>query len=88
MKQKYVGPLLDRNLMVQSQWWESERRKEANIPWVTQPAFVLQGISQKEREKDRQTQGPKLWWSKGVLINIVWAYILSYKVVILSQDKD
>ena len=88
MKQKYVGPLLDRNLVVQSQRWESERRKEANIPWVTQPAFVLQGISQKEREKERQTQGPKLSWSKGVLINIVWAYILSYKVVILSQDKD
>ena len=41
-----VGPLLDRNLVVRSQWWDSERRKEANIPWVTQPAFVLQGISQ------------------------------------------
>ena len=41
-----VGPLLDWNLVVQSQRWDSERRKEANIPWVTQPAFVLQGISQ------------------------------------------
>ena len=42
-----VGPLLDQNLVVWSWRWESERRKEANIPWVTQPAFVLQGISQK-----------------------------------------
>ena len=41
------GPLMDQNLVVQSQRWESERRKEANIPWITQPAFALQGISQK-----------------------------------------
>ena len=50
-----IGPVLDRNLVVQSQWWESERRKEANIPWVTQPAFALQRISQK-RERDRQRE--------------------------------
>ena len=43
---------------------------------------------EREREKDRQTWGPELLWSKGVLMNMVWAYILSYKVVILSKDKD
>ena len=42
-----VGRLLDRKLVVRSRRSESERRKEANIPWVMQPAFVLQGISQK-----------------------------------------
>ena len=26
--------------------------------------------------------------SKGLLINMAWAYILSYKVVILSKDED
>ena len=30
----------------------------------------------KERERETHTQGPKLWWSKGVLINMAWAYIL------------
>ena len=43
---------------------------------------------ERERKKERQTRGPKLWWSKGVLINMVWAYILSYKVVILSGGND
>ena len=43
---------------------------------------------EKKREKERKTRGPELSWSKGVLINMVWAYILSYKVVILSKDKD
>ena len=47
----FVGPLMDWNLVVRSQQWsqrlESERRKEANIPWVMQLAFALQGISQK-----------------------------------------
>ena len=38
---------------------------------------------EKKREKERKTRGPELSWSKGVLINMVWAYILSYKVVIL-----
>ena len=42
---------------------------------------------EREKERERQTRGPKLWWSKG-LIDMVWAYILSYKVVILSKDKD
>ena len=49
-----VGPLMDQNLVVWSRWWVSERSKEANIPWVTQPASALQGIKI-EREKDRQT---------------------------------
>ena len=43
---------------------------------------------EEERERERKTQGPELGWSKAVLINMVWAYILSYKVVILSKDKD
>ena len=38
---------------------------------------------EKEREKKRQTRG----WSKGVLINMVWAYMLSYKIVILGKIK-
>ena len=42
---------------------------------------------EKEKEKERKTQGPELGWSKGVLINMVWAYILSYKVLFLSKDK-
>ena len=57
---------------------------------------MLQGISlkkregerERERERERKTWGPELYWSKGVLINMVWAYIRSYKVVILSKDKD
>ena len=74
-----------------------ERVLEARARKCAQRASALQGVSQKERErekerrnrkKDRQTQRPKLWWSKGVLINMAWAYILSYKVVILSKDKD
>jgi len=36
-----------------------------------------------ESEKVGKTREPKLSWSKGVLINMVWAYILSYNVVIL-----
>ena len=45
---------MDWNLLVQSQQWESERRKEANIPRVMQPPFTFQGISQKERERERE----------------------------------
>ena len=47
---------MDQNLVVQSQWWESERRKEANIPWVMQLAFTPQGISQNERERERERE--------------------------------
>ena len=43
---------------------------------------------EREGERERKTQGPELWWSKGVLINMVWAYIPSYKVVIFSKDKE
>ena len=76
--------------MVRSRWWERERREESNIPWVTQPAFMLQGISQKERErekerKDRQARGHKLWWSKGALLNSVRVYI---PVVSLDTDQE
>ena len=32
------------------------RRKETNIPWVTQLAFVLHGISQKQRERKKERE--------------------------------
>ena len=44
---------------------------------------MFQGISlkkrerERERKRERETRGPKLWWNKGVLINMLWAYILS-----------
>ena len=52
-----------------------ERVLEALAGKWTQRASVLQGISLKkkerwggrERERERKTRGPKLWWSKGVL---------------------
>ena len=56
---RVVGPLLHWNLVAQSQWWESERWKEANIPWVSQLAFLLQGISQKESEREREKERKK-----------------------------
>ena len=37
----------------------------------------------KERPGDRSSDG-----AKAFLINMAWAYILSYKVVILSKDND
>ena len=43
---------------------------------------------ERDRQTDRQTRGPKFWWSKVVLMNMVWAYIPSYKAVILSRDND
>ena len=53
---------------------------------------MLQRISlrerKKEREKERKTRGPKLGWNKGVLFNIVWVYIRSYKIALFSKDKD
>ena len=74
-----------------SQWGEGAERLlkrvlEAQAGKWTQKASALQRNSLRERE--RKTRGPELWWSKGVLINMVWAYILSYKVVILRKDKD
>ena len=45
---------MDRNLVVRSWRWESERRKEAYSPWVMQPASTLQEISLKEREKEKK----------------------------------
>ena len=50
--------------------------------------LVAQRVREKEWKERKKDTGPKLWWSKGVLINMAWAYILSYKVVILSKDKD
>ena len=44
-------------------------------------------LARNERERGGGG-GPKLWWSKGVLINMAWAYTLFYKVAILSKDKD
>ena len=58
---------MDRNLVVQSRRWERERRKEANIPLVLQPASMFQESAKnreikrkrgrerkKERKKERQ----------------------------------
>ena len=39
----------------------------------------------RERKKDT---GTKALMEQSVLINKAWAYILSYKVVILSKDKN
>ena len=41
-----------------------------------------------ERDRESKTQGPKLWWSKGVLFNIMWVFIQSYKAAIFSRDKN
>ena len=41
----------------------------------------------REGERESKTRGPKLWWSRGVLFNIVWVFILSYKAPIFSRDK-
>ena len=53
---------------------------------------MLQRISLREREREKEregerekTQGPKLWWSNGVSLNIVWVFILPYKVAIFSS---
>jgi len=43
---------------------------------------MLEKIEDRRRKK---TQGPKLWWSKGVSLNIVWVFILPYKVAIFSS---
>ena len=59
---------------------------------------MLQGISLKrrgavggkggrERERKKDT-GTKALMQQDVLINMVWAYILSYKAVVLNKDKD
>ena len=48
----------------------------------------LAGERERERERKKKDMGPKLSWSKGVLFNIVWVYILSYKVALFSKDKD
>ena len=67
---------MDQNLAVQSRQQESERRKEANSLWVTQPAFALQE-SARNREREREGHGdPSLWWNKGALFNSVRLYIL------------
>ena len=70
------GLLCSRRPQVPSWWGEGaehllERVLEAWAGKWTQRASVLEGISMKERERDSKTRGPKLWWSKGVLINMV-----------------
>ena len=89
------GLLCSRRPQAPSPWGEGaecllESISEARAGKWTQRASVLQGISLKKRgrERERERQGPELWWSKGILINVVCVYILSYKVVILSKDKD
>ena len=73
---------------------ESKKQKEADIPWFTWKAkrvLFLRARAAADRHqrdvgtREREREGIE---SKGVLINMVWAYILSYKVVILSKDKD
>ena len=49
---------MDRNLVVRSQRWESERR-EANISWVIQPALRSRKSArnrERERKKDKGTK--------------------------------
>ena len=45
--------------------------------------------SARNRERERKTDmGTKALMEQRYLINMVWAYIRSYKAVILSKDKD
>ena len=37
------------------------KKEKANIPWVTQPAFALQGISQKYRDKEKEGKKERHW---------------------------
>ena len=48
-----LGPLMDRNLVARSRRLESERRKEANIPWVTQKTneALGQGLYRSRRHR-------------------------------------
>ena len=87
------GLLCSRRPQAPSRWGEGaerllERVLEAWAEKWTQRASELLEKRERETERESKTRGPKLWWSKGVLINMVWAFILSYKVVILSKDKD
>ena len=54
-----------------------ERVLEAQAGEWARRVSVLQRISQgeREREKERKTWGPKLWWSKGALLAEMQAYI-------------
>ena len=88
------GVLCLRRPQVPSRWGEGverllERVWEAQAGKWTQRPSALQRNSLREREKERErkTRGPELWWSKGVLFNIVWVFILSYKAAIFSRDK-
>ena len=59
-----TGCLLERVLEAQTGEWAR---------WVS----ALQRISrgERERQKERKTRGPKLWWSKGALLAEIQAYI-------------
>ena len=93
------GLLCSRRPQAPSWWAEGtecflKRVLEARAEKWTQRASELQRISLKKRERERETvrerektRGPKLWWSDGVLFNIVWVFILSYKAAIFSRDK-
>ena len=82
------GPLMART------WWsrvDDKKVKEGKrliFPGLySWPLSSRESVRNRKRGRERKTRGPKLWWSKGVLIHMVWAYILSYKVVILSKIK-
>ena len=62
--------------------------KKVNSESICAPGDQPEKEREGGREGERETRGTELWWSKGILIYMVWAYILSYKVVILSKDKD
>ena len=68
------GPLMDQNLLVQSErtCWSGVRK------WKREPEGGREGGRQREREREREREketGPKLWWSKGILLAEMQAYI-------------
>ena len=75
-------------------WWsgvDDERVKEGKRLIFPGLRSRLSGSreSARNRERERKTDmGTKAVMEQRYLINLVWAYILSYKAVILSKDKD
>ena len=59
-----TGCLLERVLEA----WEGEWARRVS-------AFQRASRGEREKEKERKTQGPKLWWSKGALFPEMQAYI-------------
>ena len=61
--------------------------RKVNSESLCTPGDQPEKERERERERESKTRGPKLWWSRGVLFNIVWVFILSYKAPIFSRDK-